>query len=188
MKRIVCIGIALLLLLAAAGCAPTNPAPTASPIVTAGVPSPEASILPATSPDNAGGTGTGGNAGGTGATIPNFAEGTEVTEGTYRRIKTALQEKYEGATIKRITHSCRVRRGLYVDTPRRTARRRPPISRGRRIRNCHGRRNGTSTANPRGRPLRGPRPPGDGDFPRSLISIGKKPRHTRRFFRPFFRD
>lgn len=114
MKRIVCIGIALLLLLAAAGCTPTTPAPTASPIVTAGVPSPAASGLPATSPDNLGGTGTGGNAGGTGVTIPNFAEGTEVLEADVPEIKTALQEKYEGATITRITHGLQGTQQVYV--------------------------------------------------------------------------
>jgi hypothetical protein len=152
MKRIVCIGIALLLLLAAAGCAPTNPAPTASPIVTAGVPSPEASILPATSPDNAGGTGTGGNAGGTGATIPNFAEGTEVTEADVPEIKTALQEKYEGATIKRITHSLQgTQQGYMVEYTTQDGKTETAyITPGGEFVTATGGANGTSTANPAG--------------------------------------
>lgn len=111
MKRIVCIGIALLLLLAAAGCATTTPAPTASPLATALVPSPGASMMPSTAPDSTGGTG--GGTAGTG-TIPNFAAGTEVTEADVPEITTALQDKYEGATITRITHGMQGTQQVYV--------------------------------------------------------------------------
>lgn len=113
MKRIVCIGIALLLLLAAAGCATTNPAPTASPIITAGGASPDVSMMPATSPDTTGGTG-GGTAGGAGTTIPDYAEGTEVMEADVPEVKAALQDMYEGATISRITQGMQGTQQVYV--------------------------------------------------------------------------
>ncbi len=100
MKRIFCIGLVLLLIVAA-GCTPT-PAPsnTASPL-----PDLTPDMTPAASPDDTGGTGTGGNGGGTaGVTIPDFAEGTVVEESDLPDIKSALQTQYPGATISRITH------------------------------------------------------------------------------------
>ena len=110
MKRFFCIGLVLFLVLAA-GCTPT-PAPsnTASPL-----PSMVPEISPSALPDDAGGTGTGGNAGGTdGLTIPNYAEGTVVEESEVPDIKAALQEKYPGATISRITHGMQGTQQAYV--------------------------------------------------------------------------
>ena len=122
MKRIVCIGIALLLL-AAAGCTPTPaPSPTANPAASPSIAlSPAASAMPSALPDTTGGTGTGGNAGGTGTdnggagtTIPNYAEGTEVKEADVPEITQALQEKYEGAKVTRITQGMQGTQQVYV--------------------------------------------------------------------------
>ncbi len=125
MKRILCIGLALLLTFALCACGRRTP-PTPSPIPSAN-PAPN----PAITPNDAGGTGTGGNAGGTSGTngtegtggtgtgttsttIPNFSEGTEVLEADVPNIKSALQEKYEGAKIKRITHGMQNNNQVYV--------------------------------------------------------------------------
>ena len=114
MKRIFCIGLVLLLVLAA-GCTP-RPAPsnTASPLpdLTPGV---SPGISPSALPNDAGGTGTGGNTGGTaGTTIPNFAEGTVVQESDVPDIKAALQEKFPGSTITSIKHGMQGTQQAYV--------------------------------------------------------------------------
>lgn len=130
MKRIVCIGIALLLLLAAAGCTPTPaPSPTGKPAASPSIAlSPAASTVPSAAPSTApgttgatgtpgatGGTGTGGNAGGTGTgTIPNFKTGTEVKEADVPEITQALLAKYQGAKITRITQGMQGTQQVYV--------------------------------------------------------------------------
>lgn len=115
MKRIFCIGLVLLLIVAA-GCTPTPPpsnSPSLLPDLTPGA-SPDIPGGPGTT-DNAGGNGTGGNAGGTaGATIPNFAEGTVMNESDLPDIKTALLAQYPGATITRITHGLQGTQQAYV--------------------------------------------------------------------------
>lgn len=110
MKRIFCIGLVLLLLVAV-GCTSTpTPSNTPSPL-----PDLTPDMTPAASPDDMGGTGTGGNAGGTpGATIPNFAEGTVVEESDLPDIKSALLAQYPGATISRITHGMQGTQQAYV--------------------------------------------------------------------------
>ncbi len=158
MKRILCIGLALLFIFSLSACNRRTP-PAPSPMPSAN-PAPNSSIAP----NDAGGTGTGGNAGGIGdtggtggtegtggtgtggtgtggtgaggtgtggtgtggtgtggtgtgttsATIPNFSEGTEVNEKDVPGVKSALQEKFEGAKIKRITHGMQNNRQVYV--------------------------------------------------------------------------
>lgn len=148
MKRILCIGLALLFIFSLSACNRRTP-PAPSPMPSAN-PAPNSSIAP----NDAGGTGTVGNAGGIGdtggtggtegtggtgtggtdtggtgtggtgtggtgtgttsATIPNFSEGTEVNEKDVPGVKSALQEKFEGAKIKRITHGMQNNRQVYV--------------------------------------------------------------------------
>lgn len=114
MKRTLCMVLALLLLAAMIGGCTTTPTPT-----------PTANPLPAQTPlgsspaltDDMGGNGTGGNTsvpGGPGLTIQDFAEGTEVAESDVPDIKSALQEKYEGASISRITHGLQGTQQVYV--------------------------------------------------------------------------
>ena len=79
--------------------------------------SPDSSIGPdlgtspnvSTSPDagTGSGTGTGSGAGGTGTgtTIPNFKEGTEVKESEVPEVKKAIEAQYAGAQIQSIKHA-----------------------------------------------------------------------------------
>ncbi|HWR24154.1 MAG TPA: hypothetical protein VN366_11830 [Feifaniaceae bacterium] len=111
MKRIFCIGL-VLLLVAAAGCAPTTPpanTPSLLPDLTPDV-SPDIPGGPGTTAD-VGGNGTGGNAG---AMIPDFAEGTVVNESDVPDIKAALQAQYPGAAITSIKHGMQGTQQAYV--------------------------------------------------------------------------
>lgn len=116
--------------------------PSSSPTVEVIEPSPEANLLPdsSTSPDAAGGmggtggadgagtagaagaAGTGGtgtgtgtdSAGGTGASINNFSEGTEVQTGDAPQVESAIKSKYENATIQTIKHATRNNEQVYA--------------------------------------------------------------------------
>ncbi len=122
MKRIACFSIALMLVFAGVvGCTQPIVQPTPSPIATVHpvvtpiiTPMPTQAptpMAPANSPGTANNTGATGNGGtaGTMSSIPNFKSGTEVLVNDLPELKTSLQEKYEGATIGRISH------GLYKD-------------------------------------------------------------------------
>lgn len=114
MKRVCILVFALLLMAVSFGCAtPSAPNPTVIPEVTPII-TPSASpitTMPQETPDDTGGAITPGTDAST--TIPNFKEGTEVNVSDLPDIKSALQEKYEGATISKITHSLQSDRQLY---------------------------------------------------------------------------
>lgn len=125
LKRIFFVIAASLLVLGAVGCAcnggTVSPSPTASmrPVSTpmAAEQSPDAGLSASpdtsSSPDAGAGTGTGGGTGGS-AVIPNFTEGTDVKAEDVPEIKSAIEAKYSGATIKSIKHAMQQTQQVYA--------------------------------------------------------------------------
>lgn len=141
MRKLISISLALVLLLAVGtGCARNRvtPTPTAQPIATTrpattsgtdlggtGTAGNAGTAGNGTTNDTTGKSGTVGSAGSAGngttggtagniTTIPNFKEGTVVQVSDVPDIKSALQERYEGATISTIKHGLQNNAHVYV--------------------------------------------------------------------------
>ncbi len=113
MKRLLPILLVLVLLSALfAGCAGTTPSPSPSPAVTirpsaapSPMPSPVPSPVPSAAPSASPGMGE--------DTIPGFEEGKEVDEADVPAIVKAIEDRYKGAKIEKITYAMQAGKQTY---------------------------------------------------------------------------